>query len=154
MAARTTPGDKVAAVASAALQAGFEHLHIAVRAAAKGERASKGVRSVRVRILGFGNKVPDGWRLNLGPADMAVAYWEKAGIESAAEPVAMTDDQRPDGTTWLPGLASAVGRVTSAHEGERRVVVVLGIERVALAKLVSMSDVFGQARYEVIWRVP
>lgn len=147
-AARTTSGDRAAAMASAVLKAGFPRLHIAVRGVAKGDGC------MTVRLLSIAGEEPDGLRLDLGPPNMAITFWKKAGIESAPEPVALTEGKRPNGTMWLPGLESAVGRASAAHKDDRHVAVVLGVERVSLAKLVAVSDVFAAAKYEVTWRVP
>lgn len=158
-ASRDTDGEKVAAVAGAALQAGFPNLRIVVHAADKGEPSpdNLGVVELNLRALrpGDPSASQDGAQLTLGPADMAVLSWRKGAGETGPEPVAMTEEKRADATVRLPGLESAIGRATAAHEGERLVASVLGMDRVSLAKLVGIADVFGDPgkRYEVTWMV-
>ena len=67
----------------------------------------------------------------------------------------MTEEKRANRTIHLAGLEAAVGRATKEHKGARRVAGVTGMNRVSLAKLVAIADVFRdpKTQYEVLWLV-
>jgi hypothetical protein len=154
-----TPGEKVDAMAGAALKAGFPNLQVVVHGVKKGKLSATSLGIAQVHLLalnpGDPSAEPEGLRLVLGPANMAMMSWEKGGGETDPAPVAMTEERRADGTIHLPGLVSAVGRLTTAHQGDKRVVVISGLQRVRLEKVVAIADVFSDPKtpYQVFWLV-
>jgi hypothetical protein len=157
VAGRDTPGEKVDAIAGVALKAGFPNLHVVVHEVKKGKLSATSLGLARVHLLaltpGDASAEPDGLRLVLGPANMAMMSWKSGGVETDPAPVALTEERRADGTIHLPGLVSAVGRNTTAHQGDKRVAVISGIQRVRLEKVVAVADVFSdpQTPYQVFW---
>jgi hypothetical protein len=159
VAGRDTPGEKVDAVAGFALKAGFPSLHVVVHQVKKGKLSATSLGIAKVHLLaltpGDASAEPEGLRLVLGPANMAMMSWKKGGGETDPGPVALTEEKRADGTIHLPGLVSAVGRNSTAHQGDKRVAVISGIQRVRLEKVVAIADVFSdpQTPYQVFWLV-
>ena len=157
VAGRDTPGEKVDAIAGVALKAGFPTLHVVVHGVKKGTLSTTSLGVAQVHLLaltpGDASAEPDGLRLVLGPANMAMMSWKKGGGETDPAPVALTEEKRADGTIHLPGLVSAVGRNSTAHQGDKRVAVISGVQRVRLEKVVAIADVFSdpQTPYQVFW---